>query len=768
VDGELLGPLRAKRFSFGDIDGVGIPLTPNAPPEQGVRISNALEDNNALFDTRTFENDAIPGWDVELYRNGALLAFQEIGQDGRYRFEDIALFKGDNDFRFIFYGPQGEVREEREFIKVDGRNKNDNTILYDVAFSRKNTTTYNISEDSTGQGSPHLAARFDYFLGNIQASSGARMRDQGGQNKTYLSQSLSQELGGVLYNLDGAYELDGETGLSLTARRNFGRHNARAKVSANTDGFSTGDNDSAVILDNEILDANVAVSGPLTNTFLGLKRLQYSTDFNYSETANGVSVFDGTFGVNSQIINRLQFNAGVNYQNTTEMTGEVKEDAQLDLNLSGRYGTTRWRAGAGYGIMPEASLENVSLKLNKPYNSDLELEGEIDHKIEAKITEASLAVNWNTPHAIYSPRLTYDSDGAIFAGLNTRFGLGYEPRAGHYKMYGQNLSGGGAVSARVYLDKDGSVSFTEGDEPLENVDVKSLQSRRIEASDKDGIAYLRALNEGRKTDITIDEGTLEDPYYISLFEGLAVRPRAGVVTEIDFPVAVAGTVDGTLSLKTKGGRVTAARQYKVHLMNLDGTIVASTTTGLDGYYVFERIRPGLYYVSLDNEQIRKSADGVQMPEPLLVSFAPMGTDLFGKNLSLQEGRGFFYSFSSDFSAAENKTAPILAKESDIQNTTYQIIIGDYKSKLALGLTWVTLQKDRALADALASFNLQQSYKDVSADKNYRYSLIYDVPAGKSLAEAQNACQLLAERGQYCRINIHHRLKSADEIKTAAL
>src|SRR5690606_12669253 len=105
------GPLKARSYTIGDTDLPNVPLTGDESQEFGVRVSNnPLENSN--FQATDITGDSLPGWDVELYRNGILLDFVSVGNDARYVFDNIELFAGDNNFEVFFYGPQGEIRRE--------------------------------------------------------------------------------------------------------------------------------------------------------------------------------------------------------------------------------------------------------------------------------------------------------------------------------------------------------------------------------------------------------------------------------------------------------------------------------------------------------------------------------------------------------------------------------------------------------------------------------------------------------------------------------
>ena len=102
---------------LGDVNGAAVPLVGTLSGRGGV-LSNYPLDRPDQFDQTTIEGDAPAGWEVELYRESTLLTFSKVGPDGRYRFEDIPLLFGRNDFRVVFIGPEGQIREESRNFTV--------------------------------------------------------------------------------------------------------------------------------------------------------------------------------------------------------------------------------------------------------------------------------------------------------------------------------------------------------------------------------------------------------------------------------------------------------------------------------------------------------------------------------------------------------------------------------------------------------------------------------------------------------------------------
>ena len=112
---DLLGPLKARRFDAGDVTTTRVGIGGNVSQELGVRLTNADPLRRTQRATTAISGTAFPGWEVELYRSNHFIGFREIGDDGFYSFDNVELFLSNNNFKLLFYGPQGEVREETLF-----------------------------------------------------------------------------------------------------------------------------------------------------------------------------------------------------------------------------------------------------------------------------------------------------------------------------------------------------------------------------------------------------------------------------------------------------------------------------------------------------------------------------------------------------------------------------------------------------------------------------------------------------------------------------
>jgi hypothetical protein len=95
-----------KQLRLGD----GFSTGPRLRELRGVALTNAPFLRPAVLGTSRYLGRLEPGWSVEAYQNGQLLAVDTTGVAGEYGFA-IPVRYGENPVDFVAYGPLGEVRE---------------------------------------------------------------------------------------------------------------------------------------------------------------------------------------------------------------------------------------------------------------------------------------------------------------------------------------------------------------------------------------------------------------------------------------------------------------------------------------------------------------------------------------------------------------------------------------------------------------------------------------------------------------------------------
>ncbi|MCB1529577.1 MAG: hypothetical protein H6853_03035 [Rhodospirillales bacterium] len=739
-DPVLLGPLKARRYEAGDVTVTNMPIFNSGGQELGARVTNKESGRSTSFTTTEFFGNLPPQWDVELYRDSQLVGFVTVEDDGRYEFRDVALFEGDNDFRFVFYGPQGEVREELKSVPVDLAELREGGN-YDVSVSLQETETYSdIKNRSPERGDLSVSATYEKALGGgLVGIVGARQRSFGEEQKTQLLTGLSANVADTLINTNLGVDAEGGVGLQTNARRKFGEHRASLGTYLATDTFSPNtESDSPTVFSTKL-----NLEGPLFE--IDNRDVNYGFTGEYNQNANGEDLLHFNHNINAQI-HPLRFNHTLDYRN--QSAAAEGERLTSGLSVSGRALGMRWRTRANYEYIPDSKLESTFLQLSRGIAKNVDASAEIEHRLDPRFTKGTLKANWTTEDFIVTPQVSLDSDNDLAAFISTRFGLTRDPRSGNIDMTKRRQGGNGSVSARVFLDKNGDGVLNEGEEPIADARVDSLQTRRYAMTDENGFAHLQGLTEFRPTDITLNEESLNDPYWISATPGVSVRPRSGHNVQVDFPVHLSGEIDGTVWVDDKRGQ-RRARNMTLILYDMDGRKAKTTQSAFDGFYLFDAVPPGEYYLSFSAEDIE--ALGVSSPPPEKVTIGYDGTVIYGKDYVLKGGGKGSASFTmvSGYEGYAQRhphvVLPSMGENAVVLN------LGSYKSQMMEALVWYRLKTRYAslFRGEQILVKPSQSLPDLEKEE---YTLRVYLP-GATVEEGMQKCRSLAGRGLSCGVEL---------------
>ncbi|MEM7651413.1 MAG: hypothetical protein AAF204_04950, partial [Pseudomonadota bacterium] len=739
-EADLLGPLKARRFEVGDVIQARLPLDNQISQELGARVTNIDPLRTFTSPTTAITGTINPGWDVELYRGQQFLDFQRVGDDGFYSFDDVILFNTDNVFRVVFYGPQGEVREEEVSIPVDLNRLSETGGIYDVSltFDRKQTYIRNPIEDED-EGAAKLYALYEKPIAPGTAASVAfRSDEQNGERNNVLYSGISTLVGETLINANLAVDDEAEASAELVARRNIGEHDFLSRTRYSMDNYDTinsGDESSGSF--NTLFNAN----GPI-GIGIGSKP-QYVANVNFNHTNAGIASTNASLGFNTRYKN-FAFNDQFNYTTTNT---DVEDQLSNSLVLTGAFGPNRVRLLSDYEIKPESRLRRVLATYSHNFENDLDMDLELERTIDPSLTEASAQLNWQAGWARISPSIRYNTDNDFFAGLTTNFGIARDPQESSLRSFDQAVTTNGGISVLVYLDQNGDGLFNDGEQPLENVTVNALQNGGRVDTNENGVAFFHLVRELRRTDVIVEEASLEDPYWVSGFEGASILPREGYVAELQFPIHVAGELDGTLYARTNGANPKALRNVPVHLFNADGEIEQTATTDLGGFYLFSRVPPGRYLLLVDHKVAQNN--NFARPKPQQIEIGYEGTIIYGNDIFVERGQKDIP--STIISDLEDYKA--LHPHIDFQNAQYNIALnlGEYNSRLLMSTVWYRLHSRyrNILSGGQLMVLPEHSYADPKTGKHtLRVGLI-----NGNLDDAYNRCHALIARDIACKVEV---------------
>jgi hypothetical protein len=352
LEPELLGPLKARRYELGDVTSVRMPIATRTKQGLGARVSN-IDPARVFTNSATgISGNAPPGWDVELYRNTQFIESQTTGVDGFYRFENVDLFRSNNNFRVVMYGPQGEIREQAVIIPVDPYRLSESGSAYDMALTVDDTQIYR-KQDLGRQQQPRLTAIYETPIGGDTAvsaglTSGVRtdMADVSSERVHTVHGGLSTALGSVLANAGVALENTGEAGAQLVTRADYGTNQFRNELDVQTEKFG----DNVGINAGRTLSNQFQITGPLA--WAPGRNPRYNAELNYAY-GQDAQITDTLLGY-SATFGRINLNQQVHFT-----TASNAEDARWygESSLRGSLKGFYIRGDMDYQIKPENKVE---------------------------------------------------------------------------------------------------------------------------------------------------------------------------------------------------------------------------------------------------------------------------------------------------------------------------------------------------------------------------------------------------------------------------
>lgn len=583
-DANLLGPLHARSLTVGNVE---LPALNNVLRSvgggNGLAVSNRPLNQPSSFGLHTLRGDLQPGWDVTLYFNDALIAFQQSRPDGRYQFEDQALVFGGNVFRLVFNGPLGESRVEREVFFLDDTLTKPGSFYYTAGGQRGS------------DGSQRQTFQTDFGLADsVAATAGLVSIDSnnGVEARHYSNLGLRASALGMLMNADYVLTTAGGSLAEIGLRAGLGR-------------FSIG----------------------LTHTRLN----QFSSDFfDPKRPMKQVTSarLNGSLAFNDGLV--LPLGLDLSRELTALGRSSVRAQSRLSLNLqnisftnmlslqtfennhliNGVLQATRRVAGIGlssqlaYTLDPDSRINSVAVTASKNLSQAARVNLGLVRSLEPRATTLALGYNQNFGSFDMGVSARYGSNGEMAVGMQLFMSIGRDPRSGNWARSWQPMAAGGAVSARAFVDTNMNGLFDIGEEPVEGAGfLLNGSNRHPVRTAADGTAYMSHLTPRQYVDLSLDTGTLENAQWQVAKPGVRALPRPGKVLMVDFPVVMTSEIDGTVFME-EAGKTRGIGNAILELVNERGEVVVSQRSAADGYYIVPAVRPGRYTLRLSAEQLR--------------------------------------------------------------------------------------------------------------------------------------------------------------------
>lgn len=714
IKGELLGAAKATEFAFGDISTPQFSSISNSNLGRGLIVSNFPLDKPTEFDRITLEGDLPSGWEVELYRNEVLLDFRTARADGRYVFEDVPLLFGVNVLRLTSFGPQGQTRDEIRQIRVGPDQIKPGSHHYRFAVNQQETQTLIGRIDTPSD--PDLQGKLRFFseyetgiTRNLSMSANFASIPMTGGHGQYATLSGRAAIGNLFGRVDVTRDLSQGWATKIAAQTAIA---GITVISEHDRLYDFVSEKYAASDDPTEHNTNVRLEG--TVNVPKVARIPFSLTADHEQTKSG--------GTTTALSNRLSAPIrATTVSNTLKWSLIKSETAPRTTTMDGSFllggtlGKVRLRGQLGYTVDPIADFTTSSLSADYSLSKDTNASAGINVDLsENGVTTFTTGLNSTFDLAAVGINADYDTAKNFNARLTLSFSSARDPRDNSMVLRARNLAESAALSVRVFLDENSNGVFDDGDTPLEGVGFKAGRTELRQKTNKKGLAYVSGLETYSAINFSIDQGTLDDPFWVPTPEGVSVTLRPGVPGRVDFPVITTGEIDGTV-YRRSGEWAREVKDVVIQLVDKDGTVVKQVKSSFDGFYLLDYITPGNYTLRIDPEQVLRLKLS-KTPEQQ-VNIKGDGTVLSGLDFVLETER---------------------------VEQTYRLRLIAYKTRdEALG-EWAKLKKD--FPDALKDMKPMLELNDRGGDDG----VVFDLYAGPIISrEAANrlCVTVRAKRGE---------------------
>lgn len=572
---------RLRQLRIGSVSGTG-----RQPRQiQGAALTNAPYVRPVTFATGSLTGSLPPGWEVELYRHGALVGLTAAGPDGGYAF-DVPLVYGTNPVEVVGYGPTGEVRRFQR--------------TFEVPFERlaRGVFEYGIGGGACDLEPCDAAANLDLRYGATR-----RLTVRAGWDQFWRDTlpDLWHPYGSATFQATRAIAVFAEVvgNAQIEGLVSF------APTPDLLSGFShthfVADSVAAPLIGTSLLD-------DLSSAYLFLR--PGFLDGRFYVRADGRRVsgtfqrrYDARLTATAQVP-ATRLDAGIRIAHTSlrqaPFVTTTLLTAQVQYQTGPRFGPLRRTIlRAGMELDPGAGLERATAGLARALWRDYYLDvnvgwqrgaGEDDGRVVAGIT-----LKANLPSTRVMSQNRIDDFGA--QGVQSAEGtLIYDRGARRMAFADGRGIGRAGVSGIVFLDTNGNGQFDAGEPPVPGAQIRV--GPWVTEADETGRYGVWDVVPFEQLVIQVNPNSARDPLWVPAVLRYVLSPDPNRFVTVDIPFVQTSEVIGEIRLQPSGAPVPST---EVLLVPDDGSEPIRVVTFADGGFYAMHVRPGRYRATLSPE-----------------------------------------------------------------------------------------------------------------------------------------------------------------------
>lgn len=609
VEGRLLGPLKARTFSFGDVFTPTLALGPRGVGGRGFTFSTVPLDQTNIFNRVDLRGELPLGYDVELYVNDILRSGQNTPAKGRYEFLNVPLSQGINVVRIVTYGPRGERSEETRIVNVGAGllRRGEATFEFGAVQQEEEVLKLGVEDGTTipspGRGGLRVVAGLNYGLSQyLTLTAGGALIPTINENdyRQLVTLGARTSVLGFATQLDIAADNRNASAVALgLAGQLFGvstvlRHGEFRGGFIDENGPGV-DLLTSVQRRSEVsFDGNLQVFGRVVPLSLRVLR---------SELVNGTVDLTGSTRASGTAAGVL-FSAGMEYQNLRSPSFSSQRLSGFFAGSTFRSYTWQLRSTIDFDIVPELKLRQLAITADRDLNEWTSIRFGLGQSLEDfnsfNLTASSIFKLRFADLLLTGEYSNADQGWRVGAQLN--FGLSFNPAERRYVMTRPGPAAGGSVLFEAFLDRNGNGIFDGDDTPVPNVTLEGAERKAV--TGPNGRAFVTGLGSAPSARLLVGLDNVDNTSVQAPPATVQFSPRGGSFTTVRYPMKPTGEVMIRVLLvrdKTESVGLSAARLRLVG----DNGFVAEASSEFDGSTLFPNLPVGVYKVELDPDQAQR-------------------------------------------------------------------------------------------------------------------------------------------------------------------
>jgi hypothetical protein len=591
-----------RQLEIGSTRGTG----PRGQAIDGVALGNSPFLRATEFGETVLRGEARPGWEVEIYRNGRLLAWDRVDDRGFWEFT-IPLDYGQNPVEVRTYGPNGEVQITERAVRVDFDRIPGGSFEYGLSAGR-----------SDFRGSD--------FAGNADLRYGISNRWTA--RAGYEGYGL--ESGGEAHHPYAALTGSVAGPLRVGAERVVDAWWWTAASVENSSDFRLGvehfryDRQGASrILVNEgsrertILDFFWRPIRARRNLFFDFdaERLETAWDRQTSFVLGATTM-----------LHRVRLSGQLKeYFDRAEMGTWRRSAMALQASTVLRSGSRAWwhgtqvraeaEVGTRYGIN-----DWVKLSLGRRLGRSARLEVGAGWYRPDDAYQFTIGLSSAGPHAYVNAWVNGRQGSGASTQLSAEGSLLYHPETGRVETYPFRSLGRGGLTGTVFVDRNANGVFDSGEEPVAG--ARLTAGYLVAETDEFGRYSIWNLAPFEGADVQVDPQTLRNPMWVPAFDLAQAAVSPNGFRRIDLPLIEALEIEGVVRTRV-GDAVHCPGAVPVKLVQVGGDREYRTRCFSDGEFYLSGVLPGTYRIEIAESWLE--ARGLRVaPESRAGFVAPAG------------------------------------------------------------------------------------------------------------------------------------------------